>query len=83
MCCDLAGFFSQTPRRAGLDDFLVAAECTAQANSPPLAAVTSLTNFVQKVTKMLLLGSLLRGIVIDMMTIGFLASEQEKYDYEN
>jgi hypothetical protein len=32
---------------------------------------------------MLLLGSPLRGIVIDMAIIGFLASEQEKYDYEN
>jgi len=32
---------------------------------------------------MLLLGSLLRMIVIDMMTIGFLASQREKYDYEN
>jgi len=32
---------------------------------------------------MLLFSSPLSGIVIDMMTIGFLASEQEKYDYEN
>jgi CHRD domain-containing protein len=45
MCCDLAGFFSQTPREARLDDVLVAARSySTQANFPLLATSEIITN---------------------------------------